>query len=106
LPAAGTLDHVAKIWRRTVTRDDVGGEIETWAIWRTIKVGKRDISADERFRANQEIASDTSVFTAHWLAGLTVQDRMEVDEKMYDIIAIAELGRRSGLEITATAQVT
>lgn len=103
MPAAGRLDRLAKIWRKTSTQDETGQPVETWAVWSMIKVGKRDVRADERFRANQEIASGTAVFTAHWLADLTVQDRIELDETMYDIIAIAELGRRSGLEITAVA---
>jgi SPP1 family predicted phage head-tail adaptor len=103
MPASGRLDRVAEIQRSTTIQDEFGQPIETWSAWRVVKMGKRDVRADERFRSDQELATETTVFVSHWISGLQTTDRLVVDEKTYDILGVAELGRRSGLEITATA---
>lgn len=103
MPAAGRLDRRVVIQRATVTPNAIGEQIQTWATWRTVFMGKQDIRAEERLRADQELATETTVWLSHWIDGLRTDDRLSVGGKIYDIIGIAELGRRSGLEITATA---
>lgn len=103
MPAAGRLDRRVVIQRKTETRSPTGAVIETWATWKTVQMGKRDIRADERFRADQELATETTVFVAQYIEGLRTDDRLVCEGRTYDVLGIAELGRRSGLEITAQA---
>lgn len=103
--AAGRLDRTAAIERKTVSQDETGQPVETWATWRIIRVGKRDIRADERLRSDQELATETTVFVSHWITGMLTTDRLITEDKAYDILGLAELGRRSGLEITAKANL-
>jgi SPP1 family predicted phage head-tail adaptor len=105
MPAAGRLDRRVIIERKTVLQDETGQPVETWSTWKIVFMGKRDVRADERFRSDQELASETTVFVSHYIAGVTAQDRLVTEGKTYDIIGVAEVGRRSGLEITATAKI-
>lgn len=103
MPAAGRLDRRVTIEAVTTARDALGQPVETWTTWKTVWMGKKDIRAAERFRADQEIAEETTVWMSHWIDGLTAQHRLVVEDKTYDIVGLAEIGRRAGLEITATA---
>lgn len=103
MPAAGRLDRRVVIQRKTVAQDAVGEPVETWATWQTVWMGKKDIRAEERLRSDQELAAETTVWMSHWINGLLYEDRLVSEGKTYDIVAIAEIGRRAGLEITAQA---
>ena len=103
MPAAGRLDRRVLIERKTVIQDETGQPIESWATWKVVWMGKRDIRAEERFSADQELATETTVFVSHYIDGLRSDDRLAVEGKTYDILGLAEMGRRSGLEITAQA---
>lgn len=103
MPAAGKLDRRVTIERKTTSRSSTGAVIETWATWRTVFMGKSDITANERFRADQELAVETTVWESHYIDGLRTDDRLSVDGKVYDILGIAEVGRRAGHQITAMA---
>lgn len=103
MPAAGRLDRRVVIQRATVTQGSTGQPVETWATWKVVFMEKRDVRADERFRADQELATETTVFMAQYLDGLRTDDRLVCEGKTYDILGLAEMGRRSGYEITATA---
>jgi head-tail adaptor len=106
VPAAGRLDRLVDIEREQVTQGETGEEERVWVIWRQVYMGKRDIRGEERFDANQELATETTVWTSHWIEGIGYEDRLRPQgepNKVYDIVGLAELGRRSGLEITAKA---
>ena len=103
MPAAGRLDRLVTIERKTVVQDATGQPVETWATWRQAWMGKKDIRAEERFRSDQELASEMTVWMSHWIDGLSTEDRLSVDGKTYDILGLAELGRKSGFEITTIA---
>jgi head-tail adaptor len=107
MPAAGQLDELFDVERATTTQDETGAPVETWAVWKTIWLGRRDVQAAERFRAYLEIATETTVLVGHYLAGLQHDDRLvrRQDGQIFDIVGLAEVGRRQGLEITAAAKV-
>jgi head-tail adaptor len=107
MPAAGRLDRPINILRATTVQDEYGQPVEVWTVWRPEYMGKQDIRADERFRASQELATETTVWTSHYIDGLTPRDQLQEVETglIYDIIGIAELGRRGGMQITATARL-
>lgn len=104
VPAVGRMDELFDVERATVVQDETGEPIETWAVWKTIWLGRRDVRAQERFRANQEMAVETTVLVGHYLAGLRHDDRLvrRQDGTVFDIVGVAEVGpRRSSIEITA-----
>lgn len=103
MPAAGKLDRRVTIERKTETRSATGAVIETWATWRTVFMGKRDITGTERLRADQELAAETTIWDSHYIDGLRTDDRLNAEGKTYDIVGIREVGRRAGHEITAQA---
>src|SRR5688572_28311833 len=105
MPAAGRLDEAYEVLRSTTVQGDTGQPIETRTVWKRFYGGRRDTRADERFRSDQELATETTVIVAHFFDGLRYDDQLRRQRTgtIYDIIGIAELGRRSGLEITATA---
>ena len=103
MPAAGRLDRLVTIERKTTTRSSTGAVVETWAPWKAVWMGKRDIRATERFRADQDLAVETTVWDSHYIDGMRSDDRLSVEGKVYDILGIREVGRRMGIEITAQA---
>lgn len=104
---AGKLDRRVTILRATVTTDDFGGETATWADLATVAAEKLPVRDAERVAAAQTGASVTDRFRIRWsqaVSGLTTRDQLSCDGRLYDIVAIKEIGRREGLEITATAK--
>lgn len=101
--SAGKRDRFGVIERKTITRSATGAVIETWAIWQTRWMGKRDITGTERLRADQELAAETAIWDMLYVDGLRTDDRLNVEGKVYDIMGIREVGRRAEHEITAQA---
>ena len=105
---AGALDRRVQV-RRAGLVDDGFGQVEAWAdhgapVW----AAKKDISDGERFRALAVAANVTTRFQLRlsaFTAGITPADRLVCEGREYDISGIKEIGRRVGLEVTATARV-
>jgi head-tail adaptor len=67
---------------------------------------KLDISDGERLRGEQVGASITTRFRVLYspvYADLNAKDALLLEGRRYDIVGVKEIGRREGLEITATA---
>jgi SPP1 family predicted phage head-tail adaptor len=103
MPAAGSMHRRVTVERRVVTQNNIGKQVETWTPWRTIWANRRDVRADERQRTDQELASVTAVWTAHWPYWLSAQDRLVADGVIWEVTSIAEIGGPAGVEVTATA---
>ncbi len=101
---AGKMDRFITIEEFTAVQDAFGQETETWTEFATVWAEKVDIKARERFAAQQDLAEETTRFRMRYLQGITPKMRIVDDGKTYDIEGIAELGRRVGMEITATAR--
>lgn len=107
---AGRLDKRVEVWRKTLNQDpETGEEIEVWILERNLMMGKRDVSASERFSANQEIAEISTVFTARWHPGAIEirpdTHRLRHRGRDYDIQGpVREIGREDGIEFAAKAR--
>ena len=101
----GRMDRRIAIEAVAVTQNDYGEEVETWAPLATVFAEKRDIRARERFTAQQRLAEESAVFVIRYRADVTPAMRLVCEGKTYRIEGLAEIGRREGLEITATAEV-
>ena len=99
------LDRKITLQSKMTTNDEYGQPIETWADEASPWAARRDAGASERFRANQELATQTSVFTIRWRRLTAGNHRISHDGLVWDIEGLAEPPntRRQWLEITASA---
>lgn len=105
---AGKRDRVLTIQRSTRVQDVGSGEwIDTWGTLATVWTSKKDTSDGERMRAAELSAEISTRFVIEWsaaLAGVTVEDRVECEGRVYNIYSVKEIGTREGIEITGTAR--
>jgi hypothetical protein len=62
------------------------------------------VSGDERFSQPQLVAKQQTEFGVRWssdIADLSPLDRISYGGSVWDILSVAELGRREGLKIIA-----
>ena len=116
---SGRLDRRIDIQRFTQTTSDSGEPIETWADIATNRPASyRALKGDERYLTPQVTAIDQVEFTIRYedaLSNLNPKDRVVYPSrapdspaapendltKIYDVLAVNELGRREGLQIIA-----
>lgn len=104
---AGKLDRRLTLRRKTTTTDEFGAEIATWADVATVWASKQDVSDGERVRAQQVGARITTRFQVRWgsvTKTISAEDQVVCEGVLYEVTARKEIGRREGVEITATAQ--
>ena len=101
---AGHLDRRAELRHRVLTRNaTTGEEVETFTAYATVWAGKRDIRGREFFAAQQVSSDITTTWQIRYRSDVVATDRLVVDGLDYNIVSIAEIGRRDGLELQATA---
>jgi head-tail adaptor len=74
--------------------------------WRTYATGKaelRQAGASEFLTTFGEGVSNNAVFLIRWIPGVSVADRIVHGGKAWNIVAVAEIGRKKGLELGAVA---
>lgn len=107
--SSGALDRRITLLRRGETGKDAwNNPILDWAPLATVWAAKRDVSDEEKLRSSQTLATLTTRFRIRWssvVKDLNPKDRVRFDGRDYAIAAVKEIGRRVGLEITATAIV-
>lgn len=104
---AGALDRRLTLRRAAVEKNEFNEDERTWADFATVWASKEDVKDAERVRAAQTGASLTTRFRIRWSAlasTVTAEDQLTCEGRLYAVVAVKEIGRREGLEITATAQ--
>lgn len=101
---AGRLDRRITIERATVETDPFGGETPTWAEVATVWASVEWVKDGERLRAAELAASADVRFQIRWGFGVTVEDRITYDGRVYDILGVKEIGRHEGQELSASAR--
>lgn len=99
--AAGDMDRKVIVERATVTRDLIGGVVETWATLVTIFCSYVPITGFEAMRNGMVRSSRAALFTTRFRTDITVKDRLSFGGEYWNITFLREIGRREGLEITA-----
>lgn len=61
------------------------------------------LSSREFLTTYGEGVADNAMFVIRWLPGVAVSDRITHGGKVWNIVALAEIGRRRGLELRAVA---
>lgn len=99
---AGKLDRRVVIQTSAETQDAMGAPSVTWSTFATVWASRRDTRGSERVRAGAETAMADAVFRIRYLAGVTAKMRVLEGSDTWDIEAVAELGRREGLDLTCS----
>lgn len=101
---AGRYDRYGVIEEKTTVQDEVGHPVAVWTAWHPAFFAKRDTRGEERLQAAQDLATETTVWETYWVDGLRADiHRLNIEEKIYNIVGIAELGRKVAVEITSKA---
>lgn len=104
---AGRLDRRISILRATTAANAFNEKVETWSALVVVWAEAKPVLDGERQAAGQTLASKSIRFTIRHstaVADVDPRDRIEFDGRTYDINGVKEIGRREGLEITATAR--
>ena len=105
---AGKLARRITLQRATTAQDpDTGEEVSTWATLATVYASWRRASARETLAAAGVSAAVSDVFEIRYdsaWSDLSPLDRLTYNGKTYNIVEVAEIGRREGLRIGATAR--
>jgi SPP1 family predicted phage head-tail adaptor len=105
---AGRLDRRITLQRFAATIDPASGEqVKMWSDIGTRWASKRDVSDSERVASAEIAATIGTRFVVHWerlLADLNPLDRLVCEGRTYSIVAVKEIDRRVGLEISALAR--
>lgn len=104
---AGLLDRRIAVERASVTVDAFGAEVPSWRKLATVWAAKEDVRDSERFAASAVSSEITTRFRIRWsdrVADLTPRDRVNMNGRIYQVVAAKEIPRRQGIEITATAR--
>lgn len=104
---AGDLDRQVRLERFTETRDAFNNPVEAWTTLATVRAAVEYIRDGERWTAQEVGAAATLRFRIRYsstVADLNAKDRLIYDGDTFNIMAVKEIGRREGLEITAAAR--
>lgn len=103
---AGKRDRRITLERYGFTRNEFNEPIEGWEILANEWASKKDVSDAERLRSSEIGSIITTRFVIRWskkLGDLNTKDRLQIDGLTYNIVGVKDLGRREGIEITASA---
>lgn len=101
----GRLDRIITIQGFSSSQDSYGEEIKTWTDTAKVWANKRNAKGNERFIANQDVATVDAIFTIRYRAGITPLMRiLDVDGREHNILSVIEVDRKRWLEIYAQAR--
>jgi len=104
---AGRLDRRIVIQRAISSADAFNQPVETFSTLATVWAEAIPVNDGERMKAGQTLADKMIRFTIRYSStvdNVDPRDRIVFDGRTYDIAGVKEIGRREGLEITATAR--
>jgi SPP1 family predicted phage head-tail adaptor len=100
---SGKLQQRIELQRMTEAVNPSGAVAQTWATYATGKAELRQAGVSEFLTGFGEGVANNAVFVIRWLPGVSVADVIWHGGKAWNIVAIAEIGRRHGLELRAVA---
>lgn len=100
---SGKLQNLIELQRQTETVAASGAVSSAWATYATGRAELRQAGISEFLTTAIEGTESNAVFLIRWLPGVSVADRIMHNGKAWNIVAIAEIGRRRGLELRAVA---
>ena len=94
---AGKLDRFVTIQRKGGTQDAFGQVVPSFTTLATVPCQKEDLlssSSLEVVEAAQEQTKTISKFTIRYYPGLTAKQRLVFEGETYEIVRVAERGRK------------
>lgn len=105
---AGNLDRRITIERLSVGRDALNNQTESWSPlvsgWPASKMEIRDSERVAAAERGAEVTTRFQIRHSSEVEDVDAKDRIVFDGRTYDIVAVKEIGRREGIEITAAAR--
>lgn len=101
---AGRLDRRISIITPAPTQNAFGEEINSWSTFATVWAELKYAGGNEAYPDNQFVSKVDTVFRIRWsntVKPLEARDRVIFDNRIFDIVAVHEIGRREGLELFA-----
>lgn len=98
---SGRLDRRIAIYVPVSTRDAEGGKIDTFGLLATVWAQKLDIKGQEIIEGGQVVARAEIEFRIRYRSDFDEKARVVFENINYDIVQIAEIGRRDGRRIFA-----
>lgn len=100
---AGELDRRITFQEPDPQTSPSGARTRDWKDVVTVWAGFRPMPGRERFQSPQTLATRTGIWRIRWRSDIHERMRFLFRGQPWQIDGIAEIGRREGLEITATA---
>jgi SPP1 family predicted phage head-tail adaptor len=96
----GKLDRRILLEQNLPTPDSFGQPIDSWSevgqVWARVDY----MQGSEKNQANEEVAIQWIEFTIRYRKPLNARYRITYEGQVYDIEAVAEIGRRQGLKLS------
>ena len=97
---AGALDRIVTLQNRTLVKDNEGNTTETFVDLAEVYASRRDTLGSERIASGAEVAMADAVLRIRWREDVDTITRVQDGALIWDVLAIAQLGRRDGLDLT------
>ena len=91
---AGQRNKIITIQSKTMTTDDYGGHVETWADFSKAWAWIWPLKGRELYAAQAAQSETTVKFNIRWIAGLNESMRISYNGKYYDITGLIDIGER------------
>lgn len=100
---SGKLNRTVTFERLTETVSETGAVSATWAPLATVRAQVTDATLEEIEGGNGERPKARLTVVVRYLPGLTLADRLTYGGRAFNILSMAEIGRKRGLEFKAVA---
>ena len=101
---AGLLDRRVRLERRQEETDDSGQSVVRWLPLAEVWARVEPLGGREGFGQQQFVATVDVRFTIRWRDDVTPLHRVVHDRREFDVVSVAEDGRREALLIVARAR--
>jgi SPP1 family predicted phage head-tail adaptor len=101
---AGLLDRRVLLERRFEETDASGQVLVRWLPLATVWARVEPLGGREGFGQQQWVATGDTRFTIRWRDDVTPLHRVVHDGRAYDVVSVAEDGRREALLVVARAR--
>lgn len=104
---AGRLDRRITLERFSTTVDAYNEPVKAWGVFASVAASYEPLSDGERFRAGETAATASARFVIRYsraVADTSPKDRLTFEGNAWEIVRVKEIGRREGLEISATVR--
>lgn len=98
---AGLLDRRVRLERRQEETDDSGQSVARWLPLAEVWARVEPLGGREGFGQQQFVATGDVRFTIRWRDDVTPLHRVVYDGQEFDVVSVAEDGRREAILIVA-----